>query len=162
MLLSAGLISLVASIALAQEPQAVQPTNVQLPNGNGVWVVLVRRSGGFAGGSVTVTVNSEKKLNCTACEKEPISRTLSENAFRSAIPSFTFGIPPIPDDVPRSQSDLPPISFCLDCFSTHITIQRRNAEGKIETYAATWNDVTAASAPAEFVKLANTILALAK
>jgi hypothetical protein len=171
MLLSVGFISLMSSIAFAQDAPApqtqapsaptVQPSSLQLPSGNGVWAALVRRSGGIAGVSLTVTVNSEKKLNCTSCQKE-LTRTLSETEFRSTIPSFSFEIAPIPDDLPRAQANSTPISFCMDCFSTHITIQRRNDEGKIETYAATWNDLTTGSAPAEFVKLANTILALAK
>jgi len=161
----AGLLGLSAIFVFGQTPAAtlpfVQPSNVSLPDGNGVWVVLVRRTGGFAGLTREVTITSEGKLNCAQCTKEGISRTLSTAALQSATPSFSFGVAPwspLPPDVPAR---LPAVSFCMDCFATHITIQRRDAEGKTETYTAAWDDVTTGQWPAEFVKLANTILALA-
>ena len=161
-----SLIALLAGLPIASFAQeTVRPAKVRLPQGNGVWVVFIRRSGGFAGTHLEVTVNSERKLHCAVCKTGEQSRTLPQAAFESATPSFSFGIAPVSVD-PQADS-LPsssglPVSFCRDCFVTHITIQRRDANGKIETYAATWDDVTASAAPAEFVKLAKTIIDLAK
>jgi hypothetical protein len=166
-----GLLALPPLSAFAQEtppppsPLQVRPADVRLPEGNGVWVVLIRRSGGFAGVSLESTVNSERTLDCTICKSDQVSRTLSQLAFQSATPSFSFGIAPVSLDSQAGTlppATHPPLSVCRDCFVTHITIQRRDPGGTIETYAATWDDVTARSAPAEFVTLAKTIIDLTK
>jgi hypothetical protein len=140
---------------------ATPTQNLTLPEGNGTWVMLVRRTGGFAGIAVEAILNSERKFTCASCRDQSVSRTLSQTAFQSAVPSFSFGIVPLDEPV-ASPASPAPVSFCMDCFTTHIRIQRRDAQGKIETYAASWTDVTAAAAPPEFVKLARTIIDLAK
>src|SRR5262245_6833604 len=88
-----------AEPAISQAPAptvlTVRPSKVTLPEGNGVWVVLIRRSGGFAGVSLEVSVNSERKLNCTLCKNDQVSRSLTETALQSVTPSFSFGIAPL-------------------------------------------------------------------
>lgn len=145
----------------AQNIATVPPSNVLLPEGNEVWVVLVRRTGGFAGVSLEITVNSTGKLSCELCKDERI-RKLSGTALRSATPTFSFGVAPVDIPTQADPTTSVPISFCQDCFRTHITIQRRDAAGKVETYAALWDDITSGRQPAEFVRLAKTILDLAK
>ena len=148
----------------AQTTVGVTPSRVNLPEGNGVWVVLIRRTGGFAGVSQEVTVNSTGKLNCALCRDDGISRNLSGTAFQSVTPSFSFGVAPV-EIAPQSGNASATAAlqtFCRDCFRTHITIQRRDADGKVETYAATWDDLTSGQQPSEFVRLADSILGLAK
>jgi hypothetical protein len=118
---------------------------------------------------VEVTVDSAGKLLCPQCKDDRISRTLSGEALKSATPSFSFGIAPTtlaPQADTRAGAKTPVapprVSGCSDCVSTHITIQRRDAQGKVEIYTAEWDNLTAASAPPEFVKLVNAIIALAK
>lgn len=135
----------------------------QLPEGNSVWVVHLTRTGGFAGISIALTLTSEGKFACPACTNQTISRTLSQRDLRSVTPSFNFAS--VADGntaaIPTPVSE-PLFTMCSDCISTRITIQRRDSAGKIETYTRSWNDVSVSTVQPEFIKLADTILSLAK
>ncbi|HET9942461.1 MAG TPA: hypothetical protein VFR05_03910 [Terriglobia bacterium] len=145
------------SFAVAQEPiqnpapaAPLMQTLPGLPEGNAVWVVRVTRTGGYAGVWREITLNSERKLTCTSCADQS-SRTVPAEIIQSVTPSFNFGDSIVPEDAVASV-------MCMDCMTTRILVQRRNMEGSIESYSASWNEVTTARVPSEFVKLARAIL----
>jgi hypothetical protein len=139
----------------------------KLPDGKNVWSVRMIRSGGLTGGTVTATLTSEGRLECQACDGRNVSKNLSRQALQTIAPSFdpktsfagssVVKVVKPGQKVPRSFT-----SLCRDCFVTRITVQHRDAEGKVETYFAYWDDVTAAGVPAELVKLAKDMVSLGK
>jgi hypothetical protein len=48
-----------------------------------------------------------------------------------------------------------------DCFVTRITVHRREASAKQQTYFAYWDDVSVSQAPSDLVRLAAAVVALA-
>jgi len=159
--------SLTAQDSRPAEATQFEATPAQLPRGNNAWSVRVVRSGGFMGQMLTLTLTSEGKLGCISCADAGVSRTLSNEALVAVAPAFD------PRALLVSQStvkvvkpgqsvalDLSP--WCRDCFVTRITVQHRDSDGKVKTYAASWDDVTAAGVPVDLVKLANSIVSLVK
>jgi hypothetical protein len=150
-----------------QEAAEFEARPAKLPDGKNVWSVRLVRSGGLTGGTVTATLTSEGKLECQACAGGNFSRNLSPQALLTIAPSFdpktsfagssVVKVVKPGEKIPRSLT-----SLCRDCFVTRMTVQQRDAEGKVETYFVYWDDVTAGGVPAALVQLAKDLVLLGK
>jgi hypothetical protein len=172
--LQLGLMLFVSGALLAQEarpdPQDAsqfEATPAPLPNGNNVWSVRMVRSGGFAGRTLTATATSDGTLTCFSCADGTKSRSLSSEDLRAIVPTGDLkaalaGNSTVKAVKPGEKLALLPSGLCRDCFVTRMIVQHRDSQGKVETYLASWDDVTAAGAPAELVRLAGALSSLAK
>ena len=170
--LSAGMILLFAMTLFAQDSsqetrglEQFEVTPAELPTGNNAWSVRIVRSGGFAGVTLSATLASDGKLGCASCASQP--KVLSREDLLSILPSpdlktALVGNSTVRTVKPGDKISVLPLSVCGDCFVTRVTLQHRDDSGNIETFFVAWDDVTAAGAPADIVRLANSIASLVK
>ena len=125
----------------------------KLPEGEGAWVVLVISRGGILGvGRGDVALNSLGEVVCKpekACAGPPRAgalKSLSEAAVALA----------------TKKAEIKPGSACNDCYSTMLTLQRREPDGKVRTYAFHWDDLSAAQLPADVLRLYDAATAAAR
>jgi len=162
---------LVAATAAAQEARQDVRESVQfdtlppLPNGNNVWSVRMVRSGGFAGITFTATLTSEGKIACIECVRN-FSMDFSKEDLIAIVPSSDLKAALVSNSTVKAVKPGEKMtiltSMCRDCFVTRMTVQHRDASGNVQTFFASWDDVTASGAPAELVRLANSIASLVK
>jgi hypothetical protein len=150
-----------ASVLSAQtDPRAAQaatllkPASLQVPKGEGAWAVRVMQGGVSAGQSSDVAVTSVGELTCLPESEGRCSKVNSGEVLQSVTALMD------PKLLRNSKSALG--DSCRDCPITSITISRRDEKGKIDTYFAYWDDVTAAKAPFQLVRIATTLLASVK
>jgi len=168
---SLGFLLLAVSVAVAQTPRGEDPYQLvvsvaPLPEGNNVWSARIVRSGGFTGARLVATLTSDARLTCFSCAESSVTRVLSAEAFQAAVPVLD----------PRAFADKPSLKrvkpgdqvragrsgSCSDCFVTSVFLQHRDSDGKVVTYFASWDDITASQIPPELIKLANGIGSLVR
>jgi len=166
-----GLLLLAVSVAVAQatrddDPYQLVVSVAPLPQGNNVWSARIVRVGGFSGTRLVATLTSDARLTCFSCAESSVTRTLSAEAFQAAIPVFdprAFADKPALKRVkPGDQVRASRSGACSDCFVTSVFLQHRDPDGKVVTYFASWDDVTASQIPPELIKLANGIGSLVR
>jgi hypothetical protein len=124
------------------------------------------RSGGFTGLTLVATLTSDGEVACVECART-FSRTLSKEDLLAVVPpsdlkAALVGNSTVKAIKPGEKVKIAPPVLCRDCFVTRMTVQHRDSNGKVETFFVSWDDVTASGAPAELVKLANSIVSLMK
>ena len=139
--------------ALTSGVSPLRAASVNLPDGSTSWVIRVIRTGGFAGVMLDIEVSSEGRVACKSSTKN-CAGTVTGNALRALAPSID------PNSMQNNTWSL--TDACRDCFVTRITVQHRDSEGKVQTYFAYWDDVTAARVPSELVRLASSVVSLNK
>ena len=104
-------------------------------------------------GAGNISVSSEGKILCTAsalhCPKDFVA-----SGLRPFIEAIRFGAAPILNPAPAG--------ICNDCLTRTIVIQRRDADGRLRSYTATWNDLNASAIPPEVMKLYESVVTLAR
>jgi hypothetical protein len=135
----------------ANAASPLKEASVRLPEGKGAWVARVIRTGGFSGSPLDVTLTSQGALSCenTTCPK-----VVSADTLQAMNPAFD------PKSIASAKSTLS--DLCQSCFVTRLTVKHRDSGGKVHTHFVFWDDVTAARAPAELVKLARELVSLSK
>jgi hypothetical protein len=133
----------------AQFAALLKPASLQVPKGEGAWAVRVMQGGG-AGQSSDIGVTSVGELTCLPEGEGRCSKLNSGEVLQSVAALVD------PKLLRNSKSGLG--DSCRDCVITSITIGRRDEKGKIDTYFAYWDDVTAAKAPFQLVRIATTLL----
>lgn len=153
-----GILLVLVLLALppAASAQSGPLTVLDLPDGNGAWVLRVETSGGFGGrGQGAITLSSAGALACAAVPSCPAR--LDPEAQRS----LTTLIARVPLASPPPRRDLPATGVCNDCITTMLTLRRRDAQGVDQVVGYSWNEVTAASVPGEVLRLRAAAFAVA-
>ena len=132
----------------------LKPASLQVPKNEGAWAVRVMQSGGLAGQSQDVAVTSVGELSCLPESEGRCAKVKSGDVVQSIVGLMD------PKLFRNSKSSLG--DSCRDCIVTSITIGRRDEKGKVETYFAYWDDVTASKAPFQLVRIATTLMASVK
>ena len=143
-----------AKDALMADVAALKPAPLELSSETDAWSVRVIRTGGIAGTTLDVTVTSQGKLKCLST-----TQTVCTEAIRTDVLEPTRLLA-TSETITERKSTLS--TTCRDCFVTRITVRRREAGGKVKTYFAYWDDVTAISAPFDLVRLATAVVSLAE
>jgi hypothetical protein len=133
------------------EAHRLKAAEVDLPSGAGAWSVRVIRTGGFTGRLHDVAVTSMGKVQCLL-SGGPCAAGLT------GVPLQTLRDLVVPPVIPEAKSSIS--TTCKDCMITRVTIKRREANGKVKTYFAYWDDVTAGRTPGEFARIAQAAVAL--
>ena len=136
-------------------PGGVAPLAV--PDEAGGWAIQIKSGGGFAGTkSDSVSVTSAGGVACdgpnsSAGRLLPTNlEVLSQLVAAVRLKASTY------DQVGQRQT-----SMCSDCYSTTLTLSRREANHKIKTYMTTWDTVTRAQVPKDLDQLHETVVRLA-
>jgi len=138
----------------AQVTALLKPASLQVAKGEGAWAVRVMQSGGITGQPIDVGLTSIGELACLPESEGRCSKADSGEVLKSVAALLD------PKLLRNSKSTLG--DSCRDCIVTSITIGRRDEKGKIDTYFAYWDDVTAAKAPFQLVRIATTLVASVK
>jgi hypothetical protein len=127
----------------------LKAASLEVPGAVSAWAVRVIRTGGVAGQSVDIAISSQGALKCSSaenkCPKEISAKDLQDLA--------ALVDPRMLRNSKSSLSDL-----CKDCFVTRVTVGHRDEKGKVQTYFAYFDDVTAAKAPFQMVRIATSLL----
>jgi len=153
-LLIAGLFSSVILGQKASSAPTPGPPQVELPKGNGAWALRVVRTGGFTGDSfMDITIISTGHVIFDSGQGQRES-TLSPDVLKMLGPAvLSAKFPQIPN--PGNDS-----GGCYDCYTTVMTVRRREPKGKERTYSATWVPTTVGSVPEDFVSISRLALGL--
>lgn len=138
----------------AQASALLKPASVEVPKGEGAWAVRVMQMGGVAGQSVDIAVTSVGDLKCLPAGDASCAKVNSGEVLKSVASLID------PKLLRKSKSALG--DSCRDCIVTSITIGTRDEKGKIDTYFAYWDDLTAAKAPFQLVRIATTMVGTLK
>jgi len=128
--------------------------SVNLPKGQNAWAVHVVRVGGLTGdGSGDIKITSENKVTCGDPDAH-CKGALMPSDFRllsELILSSQFA-----KTKKQSSESLP----CFDCFTTAITVRRREAKNKDRSYSGKWESSTTGTVPPDLIRIAQKVLAL--
>jgi hypothetical protein len=131
--------------------------SVPIPGDADAWVVQIISGGGVAGTEAdTITMTSAGDVVCNGAQSAtgkllPTNLdTLSQLVVAVRLTASTS------DQLPQR-----PTSMCSDCYSTTLTLSRREANHKVKTYMTTWDTVTRAHVPKDLDQLYETVVRLA-
>jgi hypothetical protein len=141
----------VVATKLAEGLSPLKAASLEVPKGEAAWSVRMIRTGGFAGRSLDISITSTGEVKCTSPDG-PCPKAISKNDLQSLAGLIDSKV------LRNSKSTLS--DACKDCFVTRITVGQRDEKGKIQTYFAYFDDVTAAKAPFQLVRIATSIAAL--
>jgi hypothetical protein len=130
---------------------------VAVPDDARAWAIQINSGGGFIGiRSATVTVTSAGDVTCDGA-KSSTGNLLPTNleVLSQLVAAVRFNASP------SDQMDQRPTSMCSDCYSTTITLSRREANHKVKTYMTAWDTVTRAHVPKDLDQLYETVVRLA-
>jgi hypothetical protein len=154
---SALLLLVLSALGLGQSasPSAKpEPPTLDLPKGDNAWALRVVRSGGLnADTFLDVTIKSTGQLTIDSGQGKRES-TISTNMLMMLGPvvlSAKFPKVASPGAVPAG---------CFDCYTTVITVRRREPKGKERTYSAAWVPTAVGSVSEEFVSISRLALGL--
>jgi hypothetical protein len=128
------------------------PPKVDLPEGQEAWAVRVIRSGGLSGETFRdITIDSAGQLTVDTRDGRQ-ETTLSPDALRmlgQLVLSAKFS-------KWTNHSNDP--AGCYDCYTTALTVRRRERKAKDRTYSGVWVPTTAGSVPEDFVSIVQMVL----
>ena len=139
-----------AATKRAQAAGLLKPAALQIPKGEGAWTVRVIQGGGLTGQSLDIAITSVGELKCLPEAEASCSKVASGDALQAVAVLVD------PKLLRNSKSSLS--DSCRDCSVTSITIGYRDEKAKVDTYFAYWDDVTAAKAPFQLVRIATTLI----
>ena len=129
----------------------LKAASIDVPKGASAWAVHIIRTGGLTGSPLDISITSEGGVKCASPDSKcPKSISGTDLQALTALVD-----PKVLRNSKSSLSDL-----CRDCFVTRITVGHRDDKGKVRTYFAYFDDVTAAKAPFQLVRIATTVAAL--
>jgi len=133
------------------------PTPVAVPDDAGAWAIQINSGGGFAGTrSDSVTVTSAGGVTCVG------EKSSARNLLPTSLEVLSQLVAAVRLNAsPSDQVDQRPTSMCSDCYSTTLTLSRREANHKVKTYMTTWDTVTRAHVPKDLDQLYETVVRLA-
>jgi hypothetical protein len=131
-------------IKLAESASPLKAASLEVPKGEASWAVRLIRTGGLAGRSLDISITSTGEVKCTP--PEGVCPSISQNDLRNLAALVD------PKSLRNSKSSLS--DDCRDCLVNRITVGHRDAKGKVQTYFAYFDDVTAAKAPFQMVRIA--------
>jgi hypothetical protein len=128
--------------------------SVDLPKGEDAWAVRVVRSGGLNADTFRdITIKSTGQLTIDWGQGKQ-EATLSPDALKTLGPLvLSAGFPQM------ANTGIHP-GGCNDCYTTAITVRRRERKGKERTYSAAWAPVTVGSTPENYVSISRLVLGL--
>ena len=132
-----------SAIKLAESASPLKAASLEVPKGEASWAVRLIRTGGLAGRSLDISITSTGDVKCTPPEG---ACSISQNDLRNLAALVD------PKLLRNSKSTLS--DDCRDCFVNRITVGHRDEKGKVQTYFAYFDDVTAAKAPFQMVRIA--------
>ena len=139
--------AVLASLLLSQF--GLKPSPVELPAGNEAWVIRVIRSGGFTSDVVfDVSLNSSGSVRCRVTKSE--CPTGLDNDVLKEISQLVSA------KIPESR---PTVTTCNHCVITEVTVEYRDARGKVRKSFAAWSDSSPARVPMEMRTLAAMVIA---
>jgi hypothetical protein len=127
---------------------------LSLPDGANAWVVEITSTGGLTGhGAGDIAVSSDGQVHCATpgmkCPKD-----FDTSSLAPLVDALPFG---------RQTVLIPPGgATCNDCINRTIFIRRRNADGVVQAYSASWNDLTASQLPRAVLRLYDSVLRLSR
>jgi len=143
----------VSAWTLGQNPPGPTQSELELPKGDGAWVLrVVRASGIIAQTTDDVTINSEGMVSCPATQI--CLARLSADAQKS--------LNQIISNAKISKTNSKVATVCPNCTITAITLRRLETKNKDQTYFAYWDEKTVAKAPIDLVSIANSALAMSR
>jgi hypothetical protein len=128
------------------------PSPLELPKGEGAWVVQVVSGGGVMGvGRGNFTVTSDGRAAC-----QPARETCPASLAAEALRPLSEAVAAAATQSWQGRAE----DVCHDCYFTVMMLQRREPSGAARTYLFTWDDLAAAKLPADVRRVYETALAL--
>jgi hypothetical protein len=136
------------------------PHKVELPEGQDAWAVRVIRSGGLSGETFRdITVQSTGQLTIdTRDGKQEI--TISPDALSTISPDALRMLSQmvLSAKFAKSSNRGHDTAGCYDCYTTALTVRRRERNGKERTHSGVWVPTTVGSVPEDFVNIVQMVL----
>lgn len=134
----------VVATKLAEAASPLKAAGVEVPKGESAWAMRLIRTGGVAGRALDIAVTSSGEVKCMPADGMCPSLSAKDLQALAALVD--------PKLLRNSKSSLS--DGCRDCMVSRITVARRDDKGKVQTYFAYFDDVTAAKAPFQMVRIA--------
>src|SRR5262245_21806508 len=129
-------------------------SQLELPGGEGAWVVQIFTAGGFLGsGGGDFGVTSTGRIVCSIPEMR-CPKVVEPSELRSLVEMIPVASLP-------STLMQPSVSFCSDCLRRTIVIRWRS-NGMEHTRTASWDDLTRSNVPRAVIQLYDAVAALRK
>jgi hypothetical protein len=128
------------------------PPKVDLPEGQDAWAVRVIRSGGLTGETFRdITINSTGQLTID-------SKQGKQEILISSDDLMKLGHMVLSGKFSKWTDRGHDAAGCYDCYTTALTVRRRERKGKERTYSGTWVPTTVGSVPEDFVSIVQQVL----
>jgi len=141
-----------SAIKLADSASPLKAASLDVPKGEASWAVRLIRTGGLTGRPLDISITSAGEVKCAPPEGR--CPAISQNDLQNLAGLVD------PKVLRNSKSSLS--DGCRDCVVNRITIGHRDEKGKVQTYFAYFDDVTAAKAPFQMVRIALSVGDLSK
>ena len=129
---------------------ALQP--VELPAGEGSWVIQVITRGGLTGGGRgDLTITSQGSVSCQPAEAA-CGKKLSGEALQPLSQLVILTQP--------SRWSESTLGVCHDCYMTLLALHRREAGGEKRMWIAYWDETTQRRVPAKVMRIYEAAVAL--
>jgi hypothetical protein len=128
------------------------PPPVKLPKGEDAWAVHVVRSGGLTAVTfkdITIKSTGQMTIDSGQGKRETTVSPAALKMLGQAVLSAKFPKMPNASDDPAG---------CYDCYTTAMTVRRREPKGKDRTYSGVWVPTTVGSVPEDFVSIVQLVL----
>lgn len=134
-----------------QASQPIEAMPVVMPQGAAAWAIQIITSGGFGGTIERKVVTSAGELTCD--DSTTTDTSLAPQTLRSLSKLVAEA-----RSFERNQKIS--ASVCKDCRRAAIMLSRREADGTIKTYSATWDETTRAEVAEAMLQLYENVGAL--
>jgi hypothetical protein len=136
----------------AEGASPLKAASLEVPKGEAAWAMRLIRTGGLAGRALDVSITSAGEVKCVPADNNCPSISQTDLQALAALVD--------PKLLRNSKSSLS--DGCRDCAVSRITVAQRDPKGKVQTYFAYFDDVTAAKAPFQMVRIALSVGTLGK
>lgn len=141
-------------------PQIANPL-LAVPAAQNAWTIEIHTSGGLTGnGAGNFAITSEGNFALDKFDEQ--SKLASLDALQPLIESVKKSSfqnqTSVGKTINGGAGSTP--SYCNDCITTTIRIHRREADGTIKTFSASWDDVTAGQVGEDFRRIYEQAIAL--
>lgn len=134
---------------------------VDVPEDIGAWAVQILTTGGILGNGkgdlVLTSAGNFSRDQISLTESKPFTlETLQPTAQLIAKVPISESVKPFVQQISQSSN----ASMCSDCYKTTFILSRREADGKIKTFVATWDAVTKAQVSEDVLQIYESVVNL--
>ena len=127
---------------------------VDVPEGAGAWAVQILTTGGILGNGkgdlVLTSAGNFSRNQSLLTESKPFTfETLQPTAQLISKVQISEPVKPFLQQISQSSN----ASLCSDCYKTTFILSRREADGKVKTFVATWDAVTKTQVAEEVLQI---------